>query len=312
MTHRSITPEDYEEIFHLRTAIAQYEHSDEHSTMRKPPTLSSIQKEIEDLKDQEKDGQLFLEEEKLVAESLINSWVQEDETAVFKHALDIHPDHLQEEILKEVLNWSDNRIEELSEKKSENKKQKACNSSDFEPEKTEFLKRQGYFIQRIWREMVLNLPVDLPSEPELPEETEFRTVQLGQERQLFNTMEANYQGLLGNVLPTDKDFEEFMEDYGHIREEWIVLWEGDQIIGQVIPCAQGDYGTVDHVGVIKKWRGKKLGQLLTLRAIKALADKGIQEIRLDTDGNNPLGALSIYEKFGFRKVKDNYWFRKDF
>jgi ribosomal protein S18 acetylase RimI-like enzyme len=62
-------------------------------------------------------------------------------------------------------------------------------------------------------------------------------------------------------------------------------------------------GWLDSVATRRPWRGRGLAGALIVRSMAALRDRGMTEAGLGVDAENPSGALRLYERFGFRRIR---------
>jgi len=69
-----------------------------------------------------------------------------------------------------------------------------------------------------------------------------------------------------------------------------------------------DLGWVESLGACPKWRRRGLGEALLSSAFRALHQRGLRQVGLGVDAENPTGALRLYERVGMRKVRQgNNW-----
>ncbi|MEZ5174896.1 MAG: GNAT family N-acetyltransferase [Acidimicrobiia bacterium] len=62
-------------------------------------------------------------------------------------------------------------------------------------------------------------------------------------------------------------------------------------------------GWIEGVGTARSHRGRGFASLLVTRAMTAFRDAGLEYATLGVDSENPTGAVGIYERLGFRKVR---------
>ena len=79
---------------------------------------------------------------------------------------------------------------------------------------------------------------------------------------------------------------------------WWLAWDGDELVGFVIPFA-GDRGAViGDLAVRKPWRGRGIGRALLLAAFATLRERGQHVARLNVDAQNVTDAVRVYEAAG--------------
>ncbi|MCJ7607994.1 MAG: GNAT family N-acetyltransferase [Thermoplasmata archaeon] len=99
---------------------------------------------------------------------------------------------------------------------------------------------------------------------------------------------------------------------------WQIAWDGDEVVGSVQNFI--DYeenktfgrarGHTERIFVAPSWRGKGLAKALISRSLLLLKEKGMTEATLDTEEANVHQAYRVYEKMGFRIVKQFTFYRK--
>lgn len=88
---------------------------------------------------------------------------------------------------------------------------------------------------------------------------------------------------------------------------WLVAVDGqDRPVGFVLARVDDDvdgqrHGYVGDVGVVPRWRGRGLGELLLRRSLAELRARGLPYTTLDVDTENASGALRLYEKLGMQR-----------
>lgn len=60
----------------------------------------------------------------------------------------------------------------------------------------------------------------------------------------------------------------------------------------------------------RRWRRRGVARALLLGGMRALAGRGVPEIRIITDRDDSQGARSLYESAGFREFKWHGLYRK--
>jgi ribosomal protein S18 acetylase RimI-like enzyme len=64
------------------------------------------------------------------------------------------------------------------------------------------------------------------------------------------------------------------------------------------------------IGVIPAWRGRRVASALLGHALHLFQAEGLQQAALEVDTQNPSGALGLYEKHGFKAVRETIHFIK--
>jgi mycothiol synthase len=88
---------------------------------------------------------------------------------------------------------------------------------------------------------------------------------------------------------------------------WLVAIEGGRPVAALIGTVdvEENRGWVSELGVLRSHRGRGIGAALLRRAFAAFADRGLRDVMLNVDAENPTGATQLYERAGMRVV--NRW-----
>jgi mycothiol synthase len=98
--------------------------------------------------------------------------------------------------------------------------------------------------------------------------------------------------------------------FGQI-DMWQVAWDGDEPVGGVmgwVNAVENERhnrlrGYTEGIWVRRPWRGRGIASALIARNLHELRRRGMTEAALSVDAGNPTGALRLYEKHGFRRVR---------
>lgn len=99
-----------------------------------------------------------------------------------------------------------------------------------------------------------------------------------------------------------------------------VVLAGDEIAGYTVNyVAEPDWeatgireGWVGQLGVRRPWRKRGLATALLLRSMRAFAEAGLDAAILSVDTSNPTGAVGIYERVGFRPIRQHVRLQRDY
>ena len=69
-------------------------------------------------------------------------------------------------------------------------------------------------------------------------------------------------------------------------------------------------GYTEDIAVRRPWRRRGLASALIARSLSALVERGMTQAALSVDAENPSGALRVYERLGYRKIKQWAVFRR--
>ncbi|MBP1944049.1 ribosomal protein S18 acetylase RimI-like enzyme [Bacillus luteolus] len=62
-------------------------------------------------------------------------------------------------------------------------------------------------------------------------------------------------------------------------------------------------GVISTIAVLRKYQGKGIGKALLREVMNRMKIKGIAEVRLTVDTQNPTSAIKLYESHGFTADK---------
>ena len=104
---------------------------------------------------------------------------------------------------------------------------------------------------------------------------------------------------------------EFVGDPYFRADLSFVVLDGEEIAGYTVNyVAEADWaatgvreGHVGQLGVRRPWRKRGLATALLGRSMEAFAAAGLEAATLGVDAENPTGALGIYERVGFRPIR---------
>jgi ribosomal protein S18 acetylase RimI-like enzyme len=141
----------------------------------------------------------------------------------------------------------------------------------------------------------------------MPEGLEVRPVRPEDHRAIW---EADVEAFQDHPEAAVRNEEDLVRTYADPRTDtslWVVAWEGDTVVGVVmneINEAENEklgqrIGWLNHVSVRRPWRGRGVATAICARSMQVLRDRGMDFAELGVDGENPTGALRVYEKLGF-------------
>ena len=119
---------------------------------------------------------------------------------------------------------------------------------------------------------------------------------------------------------TEDDYHSWMRNPSFQPHLWQVAWETatESVVGHVLTYidhaenegAGRKRGYTEGIGVVPAWRRRGLAAALIARSLQAQKAAGMEEFGLVVDSENCSGALSLYERCGFRVVERNAVYRK--
>jgi mycothiol synthase len=83
---------------------------------------------------------------------------------------------------------------------------------------------------------------------------------------------------------------------------WLLATDADRPVGALIGSVSGGRGWVDQLGVLAPDRGRGIAAALLRRSFATFAGRGLRQVLLNVDAENPTGATRLYERAGMRVV----------
>lgn len=175
------------------------------------------------------------------------------------------------------------------------------------------IESRGYSFHHYSLRMFVGLE-DEPAQPDWPDGISVRTFRDEDEQAVYKVQQETFSD--------QRDFQrEPFEDWRHwARREpfepelWFLASEGDELVGVCLcrPEWSGDdeLGWVSVIGVRRPWRRRGLGAALLLHAFRELRARGKTRVGLGVDGENPTGAVRVYERVGMTVGRRIVWYEK--
>jgi ribosomal protein S18 acetylase RimI-like enzyme len=158
----------------------------------------------------------------------------------------------------------------------------------------------GFLMRRALAEPIVNAP--------LPAGFEVRPVRPEDHRTIWD---ADTEAFLDHDEPAERDESDFVTWFAQPAIDsslWRVAWAGDEVAGSVMTIIWHDENEalgvrrawLEHVSVRRPWRGRGVASALIAETLLMLRAMGLDEAMLGVHGENPTGAVGVYERAGFR------------
>ena len=126
-------------------------------------------------------------------------------------------------------------------------------------------------------------------------------------RPVFRAVVEAFRDHWGGGDDSDEAMMRYTDSPNHDPSMWLIAWDGDEIAGGVINGIDKEEnkmlglnrGWLHSVFTRRPWRKRGLASALVLRSLVVLRERGASSAVLGVDGDNPTGALGIYERAGF-------------
>jgi mycothiol synthase len=183
----------------------------------------------------------------------------------------------------------------------------------------EFVARHGYEPTRYFHLMLRDLGAPI-ADVSLPAGLEVRPVREADHRTIWDADVEAFEDHFEAGVRTEEDFVSFFTDADTDTALWQVAWDGEEVAGSVMNAIHPHEnavlgqrrGWLEHVSVRRAWRNRGLASALIGRSLELLRDHGLAEAALGVDGENPTGALHVYERMGFVVHQTAATYRKGF
>jgi ribosomal protein S18 acetylase RimI-like enzyme len=254
-----------------------------------------------------------------VAYSRVEWWQEEDPNdRIYTHFVLIAPEWREKGIEQAMIQWCEKRLLEIAEGHPQDSKRVfRTYSSAVKSPFNKILESLGYEVERYFIEMSRSLDV-IPN-VELPTGIEVRAVKEQDERKVWDANVEAFRDHWGFSPPTEKDYVGFKKSKYWQPNLWQVAWDGDQVVSSVMNYIDDDHnekfnrkrGWTENISTRREWRRRGIAKALIVRSMHMHKDKGMTEVALGVDTQNPSGALKLYESLGYEKDKTHMTFRKE-
>ena len=154
----------------------------------------------------------------------------------------------------------------------------------------------------------LNLELDLaeaPAEPVWPAGLEVRRFRRHLDEAAVHA--ASDEAFQDHWRPDAMDLDEWLafrfERPDLDLDLWWVVWDGVQVAASLLAIETPLGGYIDSLSVRRPWRGRGVARALLMQAFATLRARGLSRAYLGVDGENPTGAVGLYESVGMRSRK---------
>lgn len=94
--------------------------------------------------------------------------------------------------------------------------------------------------------------------------------------------------------------QEFLDSATYDPSLWFVALDGDETVGALFGYVANGRGQISALGVRDAWRRRGIAGALLRAALVRFRDRGVPDVRLNVDRDNPTGATHLYERAGMR------------
>ena len=246
-------------------------------------------------------------------------WYQEEDPndRIYTLFVNIVPEWREKGVESAMIQWCEARLQEIAKPHPHDSQRFLQTYSSGTKERfNHILDSLGYRPIRYGIEMSRPLE-DIP-EAELPPGVEVRPVQKEDIRKIWDASIEAFRDHWGFAEPEEKDFLAYKGSKYFQPELWQVAWVGDKVVGSVLNFIDHDYnqkyhrkrGWTEEITTHRQWRRQGIAKALIVRSMHMHQAKGMTEVALGVDTNNPNGALQLYQSLGYMKEKTWITYRK--
>jgi mycothiol synthase len=192
-------------------------------------------------------------------------------------------------------------------------------TTDRQPDAVALLEAAGYRRVRCAYRMEVPIGTGVPVMPVSSSVTVRPITSLRAARRVLDAVNEANRDHWGHHEMTDEDYAEILDHPDRDLTLWQVAFDGDEVASLVIPVIRAEenaalgraLGWIEVVATRRPWRRQGLATALLVRSTAVLRERGMTEVGLGVDTENPTGALRIYERLGFRPVMRWLFYEKD-
>ena len=238
----------------------------------------------------------------------------------------MHPAWRRKGIGRAMLRYNEARLREIAARQLEDGEIQTSTllffdvyAADSEAGKEALLLIEGYQAVRHEYSMLRPLSEAIQVTP-MPEGLEVRQAHPEHYRQIWDASQEAFRDHWGFIPAPEEEYRRWLHESIFDPSLWKVAWDGDQVAGMVLNFInereneefERQRGYTEGISVRRPWRRRGLARALLTRSLKMFKEMGMHEAALGVDTQNLNGALRLYESVGFRPVKRETIYRKQF
>jgi ribosomal protein S18 acetylase RimI-like enzyme len=287
---------------------------------KRATTLADIQHDYAHLTNSDPEKDLIFAEinDEAVAYSRVE-WQQEEDPndRIYSHFVHILPKWRNQGIEESLIQWCESRLKTIAkEHPRDSQRFFQTFSSALKPAYNQILESQGYEATRFFIEM--SRPLDNIPDADLPEGIEVRPARDENISKIWEASVEAFRDHWGFAEPKEEEFISYKGSKYFQPDLWQVAWDGDEVVSSVMNYIDYDYnekyqlkrGWTENISTRREWRRRGIAKALIVRSMHMHKAKGMTEVALGVDTNNPNGALRLYQSLGYEKDITHITYRK--
>jgi ribosomal protein S18 acetylase RimI-like enzyme len=278
-------------------------------------TLDSLRHDYQHLTNSDPyQDMIFAEiDEAPIAYSRVQWWQEEDPNdRIYAHFVKILPKWRGQGIEEAMIEWCENRLQQIAQSHPKDSQRFfQTDSNDQNTRFAELIKDMGY--KPIRYSISMSRPLEDIPQANLPDGIEVRFVNAQDVRKIWDASIEAFRDHWGFSMPKEEDFIGYKGSKYYQPELWQVAWKDDQVVGSILNYIDQDYnrkfdrkrGWTEEITTHRDWRRRGIAKALIVRSMHMHKAKGMTEVALGVDTNNPTGALKLYQSLGY--IKERSW-----
>ena len=305
---------DYEGMFKIINAASRFDKDDNSIT------VEDIRHDYANLTNSNPETDMIFAEinGEPVAYSRVDWWQEEDPNdRIYFYFIHILPEWREQGIEEAMMQWCESRLRDIAQEHPADSKRFFQNSSlENMRGYNKILETQGFKPTRYFIAMSRTLE-DIP-EAELPEGIEARPVTEELARKVWDASVEAFRDHWGYSEPDENEFKSFQSSKNFQPELWQAAWDGEEVVSSVQNYIDHDYnekfqrkrGWTESISTRREWRRRGIARALIVRSMHMHKARGMTEVALGVDTENPNGALKLYQSLGYEKERAGVIYRK--
>ena len=257
---------------------------------------------------------------KPIAYSRVTWWQEEEPNdRIYFHFVKIIPEWRHQGIEEAIIKWCENRLRIIGQNHPQDSRRfLQTENMDVNKKFSNLLEKLGYNPERYFIEM--SRPLENIPEAKLPKSIEVRPVKNEDVRKIWDASVEAFRDHWGFSMPKEEDWISYKGSKYFQPDLWQVAWHEDEIVGSVLNYIDEDYnqkfkrkrGWTEEITTHRDWRRRGIAKALIVRSMHMHKARGMTEVGLGVDTNNPSGALKLYQSLGYKKEQTSIVLRKPY
>ncbi len=238
-------------------------------------------------------------------------WKELSGTHVYEHFGQVAPEWRNKGIGRALLRHAEAHLRQIAaQHPADGDRLFDTGALNTQPGLISLLESEGYSPIRPGYDMVRPNLDNIPDAP-LPEGMEVRPAKPEHYRAIWEAEVEAFRDHWGEWETEEADYPRWLNDPMFQPDLWQVAWEGDQVAGMVRNFINHEgnkqfgrlRGYTEYISVRRPWRRRGVARALIASSFHLHKQLGMTEAALGVDGENPNGALQLYQSMGFQITK---------